>query len=529
MTRAPEPHARPGARPHVRPQARARDARRISGWAALAAAALIMSEAGPAPAQTVALAGPAATPATELAAAEDAALSYLESAAAARARVAAAEQDIAALLGARGQAAETAAERRLVASAADAQAARLAAAVAEGEGQRRRALRSYVRQAARLGAAEVRIERLAAATGSDSADPSLAATRRAATEAAKSVAMMRLALRLQVRRADAAAERVRRLSGALRATQAAAADARRALVSLEADHARLTAEARAAETRLVTAKERLAAAESAARRFADRADQLAAVTLALPAVGARPHSSGRTAPRPQPSVIETASIDAAALDAMRIETGAIPRPPRPTALQALVAEPALAASLVAAAPPRRKPAEPALSDAAPDPGARAVAATPAESAKPAEAAETAEKSSETPAPAPPQRRSDIAENRAEPREAAPDPALLSRQEVTAPRSGVVVFAGALTSHSHAVMIEPQNGVHIVISGLRGVAVAKNDRVAAGAAVGWTDDDAHGTPGARSVSVEVYRGGRSVDPGPWVGASWLAASEKRVSG
>lgn len=102
--------------------------------------------------------------------------------------------------------------------------------------------------------------------------------------------------------------------------------------------------------------------------------------------------------------------------------------------------------------------------------------------------------------------------------------------VIAPWDGVVRFAGQLPKHGHIIILEPTDGVQIVLMGLASTDRLKGDRVFAGEPIGRMG----GPPPTQSeflleltaaeqarpqeLYVEIIRRGEKIDPTPWFAAA-----------
>lgn len=102
--------------------------------------------------------------------------------------------------------------------------------------------------------------------------------------------------------------------------------------------------------------------------------------------------------------------------------------------------------------------------------------------------------------------------------------------VIAPWDGVVRFAGHLPKHGHIIILEPTDGVQIVLMGLASTDRLKGDRVFAGEPIGRMG----GPPPTQSeflleltaaeqarpqeLYVEIIRRGEKIDPTPWFAAA-----------
>ena len=93
--------------------------------------------------------------------------------------------------------------------------------------------------------------------------------------------------------------------------------------------------------------------------------------------------------------------------------------------------------------------------------------------------------------------------------------------VVAPRRGTVVFAGPFRGYGQLLIIEHDEGYHVLLAGLGRIDAVVGDEVLAGEPVGAMTASSNGTP---NLYLELRRSGRPINPLPW-----LAASKTKVSG
>ncbi len=93
--------------------------------------------------------------------------------------------------------------------------------------------------------------------------------------------------------------------------------------------------------------------------------------------------------------------------------------------------------------------------------------------------------------------------------------------VVAPRRGTVVFAGPFRGYGQLLIIEHDEGYHVLLAGLGRIDAVVGDEVLAGEPVGAMTASSNGTP---NLYLELRRSGRPINPLPW-----LAASKSKVSG
>mgnify|MGYP002019279149 FL=1 len=93
--------------------------------------------------------------------------------------------------------------------------------------------------------------------------------------------------------------------------------------------------------------------------------------------------------------------------------------------------------------------------------------------------------------------------------------------VVAPRRGTVVFAGPFRGYGRLLIIEHDEGHHVLLAGLGRIDAVVGDEVLAGEPVGAMTGSLKGTP---NLYLELRRSGRPINPLPW-----LAASKIMVSG
>ncbi len=93
--------------------------------------------------------------------------------------------------------------------------------------------------------------------------------------------------------------------------------------------------------------------------------------------------------------------------------------------------------------------------------------------------------------------------------------------VVAPRRGTVVFAGPFRGYGRLLIIEYDEGYHVLLAGLDRIDAVVGDEVLAGEPVGAMTASSNRTP---NLYLELRRSGRPINPLPW-----LAASKTEVSG
>ncbi len=93
--------------------------------------------------------------------------------------------------------------------------------------------------------------------------------------------------------------------------------------------------------------------------------------------------------------------------------------------------------------------------------------------------------------------------------------------VVAPRRGRVVFAGPFRGYGRLLIIEHDEGYHVLLAGLDRIDAVVGDEVLAGEPVGAMTASSNRTP---NLYLELRRSGRPINPLPW-----LAASRTKVSG
>lgn len=93
--------------------------------------------------------------------------------------------------------------------------------------------------------------------------------------------------------------------------------------------------------------------------------------------------------------------------------------------------------------------------------------------------------------------------------------------VVAPRRGTVVFAAPFRGYGRLLIIEHDEGYHVLLAGLGRIDAVVGDEVLAGEPVGAMTASSNGTP---NLYLELRRSGRPINPLPW-----LAASKTKVSG
>jgi septal ring factor EnvC (AmiA/AmiB activator) len=92
-------------------------------------------------------------------------------------------------------------------------------------------------------------------------------------------------------------------------------------------------------------------------------------------------------------------------------------------------------------------------------------------------------------------------------------------QVTAPADGWIAFAGVFRSYGQILIINADDGYHILLAGLSRIDVQLGQFVLAGEPVGvmsGTQRDSNGgqTPAAPVLYVEFRKDGRAIDPDPW---------------
>lgn len=85
-------------------------------------------------------------------------------------------------------------------------------------------------------------------------------------------------------------------------------------------------------------------------------------------------------------------------------------------------------------------------------------------------------------------------------------------QVVAPRSGRVVFAEPFLDYGELLIIDHGGGYHVLLAGLERLDARVGDELVSGEPIGLMGSDA-GTP--RRLYIELRRGGRPVDPLPWL--------------
>ncbi len=85
-------------------------------------------------------------------------------------------------------------------------------------------------------------------------------------------------------------------------------------------------------------------------------------------------------------------------------------------------------------------------------------------------------------------------------------------QVVAPRSGTVVFAEPFLDYGELLIIDHGGGYHMLLAGLERLDARVGDELVSGEPVGVVGSDA-GTP--HRLYIELRRGGRPVDPLPWL--------------
>ena len=93
--------------------------------------------------------------------------------------------------------------------------------------------------------------------------------------------------------------------------------------------------------------------------------------------------------------------------------------------------------------------------------------------------------------------------------------------VVAPRHGTVVFAGPFRGYGRLLIIEHDEGHHVLLAGLGRIDAVVGDEVLPGEPVGAMTPSSNGT---LNLYLELRRSGRPINPLPW-----LAASKFMVSG
>lgn len=93
--------------------------------------------------------------------------------------------------------------------------------------------------------------------------------------------------------------------------------------------------------------------------------------------------------------------------------------------------------------------------------------------------------------------------------------------VVAPRRGTVVFAGPFRGYGRLLIIEHDEGYHVLLAGLDRIDAVVGDEVLAGEPVGAMTASSNRKP---SLYLELRRSGQPINPLPW-----LAASKIEVSG
>ena len=94
-------------------------------------------------------------------------------------------------------------------------------------------------------------------------------------------------------------------------------------------------------------------------------------------------------------------------------------------------------------------------------------------------------------------------------------------QVVAPETGNVVFAGPFRRYGNLLIIEHGDGYHVLLAGLARIDADVGEEVLAGEPVGTVAPSSGGIP---TLYFELRRGGRPINPLPW-----LAATESKVSG
>ena len=93
--------------------------------------------------------------------------------------------------------------------------------------------------------------------------------------------------------------------------------------------------------------------------------------------------------------------------------------------------------------------------------------------------------------------------------------------VVAPRRGTVVFAGPFRGYGRLLIIEHDEGYHVLLAGLGRIDAVVGDEVLAGEPVGAMAASSNRIP---NLYLELRRSGQPINPLPW-----LAASKTKVSG
>jgi len=93
--------------------------------------------------------------------------------------------------------------------------------------------------------------------------------------------------------------------------------------------------------------------------------------------------------------------------------------------------------------------------------------------------------------------------------------------IVAPRRGTVVFAGPFRGYGRLLIIEHDEGHHVLLAGLGRIDAVIGDELLAGEPVGAMTPSSNGTP---NLYLELRRSGRPINALPW-----LAASKIMVSG
>lgn len=93
--------------------------------------------------------------------------------------------------------------------------------------------------------------------------------------------------------------------------------------------------------------------------------------------------------------------------------------------------------------------------------------------------------------------------------------------VVAPRRGTVVFAGPFRGYGRLLIIEHDEGYHVLLAGLDRIDAVVGNEVLAGEPVGAMTASSNRTP---NLYLELRRSGQPINPLPW-----LAASKTKVSG
>jgi septal ring factor EnvC (AmiA/AmiB activator) len=97
----------------------------------------------------------------------------------------------------------------------------------------------------------------------------------------------------------------------------------------------------------------------------------------------------------------------------------------------------------------------------------------------------------------------------------------SGDTVTAPRDGVIVFAGPFRGYGLLLIIAHKGEYHTLLSGLSQLDVRENQRVRAGDVIGTFKSRGEGVS---QLYVELRRNGRPINPLPW-----LTARDSKVRG